>query len=384
MSISRFISRAVFIIPFLAPICVGDSQAQTQAKFGAILSDRVGDFSARERAAPAEFGNLNPGDYAVTDGFSRIYSGPDDSIVRATVVKTRSTSAAYSLIRRLAQEGRAVPVVALGGLGLIGTDEPNRLRFIKGDVLVEVEGEGARHEMLRVFAENFAERIEGVRGDVPVLVLHLPDWERKIKDEVGFAVTLPALQHFAGKSPALDVVSFDAGAEAVTARYDGARLVIVEFTTPQHSVDNDARINERIAQLRASNHPVPSLYRRVGNYSVFVFDAPSEAAAEELASGVKYEKDVRWLGVSPHAEEIAARHYTQTMGGAIVAALLITGISISLCLAVGALLGGAVFLYRRAKLTEHKVFSDAGGMMRLNLEDLDSTVAPKLLGRREE
>lgn len=388
VSISRTI-RSAALISLLAICFAGGALAQQpqHAKAGSVLADRVGDFAATERAVSEEFERFEPGDYGIVEAFSRLYAGPNNSKLKATVVKTRSNSAAYSLMRRLAREGRSTPVVSLQGFGLIGTDEPNRLSFIKGDRLVEVEADSAGGASLRALAGSLAEKIDGVEGDIPVLVLHLPEWERKIRDDVGFAVTLSALQHFAGQRPALEVVSFDGGAEAATAEYEGARLVIVEFTTPQHSVDNDARINERIAQLRASNGPVPSLYRRVGNYSVFVFDAPSEAAAERLASGVKYEKDVRWLGRSPNADEIVARHYTQTMGGAIIAALIITGFSILLCLAVGGLLGGAVFLYRRTKLTEHQVFSDAGGMMRLNLEDLHSSAAgatPKLMARPEE
>ena len=222
-------------------------------------------------------------------------------------------------------------------------------------------------------------------GDVPVLVMHLPDWEKKAGEGVGYAVSLPALQQAAGNRPALDAVSFDGGTEAVTANYEGGRLVIVEFTTPQYAADNDARISERIAQLRAAGQPAPSAYRRVGNYSVFVFDAPDQAAADRLASGVKYEKDVRWLGRNPHAEEIAARAYTSTMGSVIITTLITTGLAILLCLGVGGAIGGAVFLYRRARHTAQEIYSDAGGMLRLNIEDLNAPrPTTKLVGRGEE
>ena len=222
-------------------------------------------------------------------------------------------------------------------------------------------------------------------GDVPVLVMHLPDWEKKVNEGVGYAVSLPALQQAAGNRPALDAVSFDGGTEAVTAKYEGGRLVIVEFTTPQYAADNDARIYERIAQLRAAGQPVPSAYKRVGNYSVFVFDAPDAAAADKLVSGVKYEKDVRWLGRNPHAEEIATKYYTSTMGSVIVTTLITTGLAILLCLGVGGAIGGAVFLYRRARNTAQEIYSDAGGMLRLDIEDLNAPRATtKLVGRGKE
>jgi hypothetical protein len=223
-------------------------------------------------------------------------------------------------------------------------------------------------------------------GDFSVLVTHLPDWENKVREGVGHAASLSELQKVAGNMPALDAVSFDGGAEAVTAKYGDARLVVVEFMTPQFAADNDASINARIAQLRASGQPVPSEYKRVGNYAVFVFDAPDAATADKLVSGVQYEKDVRWLGRNPHAEEIATRAYTRTMGGVIITTLITTALAILLCLCVGGMVGGVIFLRRRAQHTAQEIYSDAGGMLRLNLEDLNTPRVPaaRLIGSGEE
>jgi hypothetical protein len=220
---------------------------------------------------------------------------------------------------------------------------------------------------------------------IPILVMHLPDWEKKVNGEYAYATSMPALQKAAGDQPALDAFDFDSSVEAVTAKYEAGRLVIVEFPTPQHSVDADAAIKRRIEELKAAGQPVPSLYSRVGNYSVFVFDAPDFAAAEGLASQVKYEKDVRWLGHNPHAEEKAVRAYTSTMGGVILTTLITTGLAILLCLGVGGLVGGLVFLHRRSQQAAQEVYSDAGGMVRLNIEDLNTPPATSnLLGRGQE
>jgi hypothetical protein len=202
--------------------------------------------------------------------------------------------------------------------------------------------------------------------------MHLPDWEKKLGEGFVYTRSMPELQKAAGSQPILDAFELDEGTEAVTAKYEGGRLVIVEFPTPQHSVDADARINERITQLRAEGKPVPSAYKRVGNYSVFVFDAPDAAAAEKLVAGVKWEKDVRWLGRNPYAEEKAVRAYTSTMSGVILTTLITTGVAILLCLGVGGLIGGAVFLRRRARQTAQEVYTDAGGMVRLNIENLNT------------
>ncbi len=222
-------------------------------------------------------------------------------------------------------------------------------------------------------------------GGLPVLVMHLPDWERKVKEGFVYARTKPELQRAVGNQPVLDAFDFDEGTEAAASKYEGGRLVIVEFPTPQHSVDADARINERIAQLRAAGRPVPSAYRRVGNYSVFVFDAPDAAAAEQLIAGVKYEKDVRWLGRNPHAEEIATRAYTSTMGGVILTTLITTGLAILLCLGVGGAVGAVVFFHRRARNAAQEIYTDAGGMVRLNIEDLNTPPqTTNLLGPGQE
>ena len=238
---------------------------------------------------------------------------------------------------------------------------------------------------LRDFSKALADSMRGESGFVPVLALHVPEWDRKIGEDLSYAVSLAELQAQAGARPALDALSFDAGTEAVTAKYGDARLVVVEFPTPQHAFDADAAVTRRVEGLRAAGQPVPSSYKRVGNYSVFVFDAPDSAAAENLASGVKYEKDVRWLGRNPHGEEIAVRAYTSKMGGVILTTLISTGLAILVCLTVGGIIGGAIFLSRRAKNAAQEIYSDAGGMLRLNIEDLNAPPpTTKMLGRVED
>ncbi len=52
------------------------------------------------------------------------------------------------------------------------------------------------------------------------------------------------------------------------ADYDGGKLLIVEFNTPQIATDSDSRITTRLNELRSQNQqmgPLPSAYRRGGN-----------------------------------------------------------------------------------------------------------------------
>lgn len=321
--------------------------------------------------APLRFA---PQDYAVRETAGREYAGPNGERLLVQTAETGSPAAAYSLLQSEAAAEGAAGVRTVGGLGLQGFETGGALAFAKGATFVLIRaaaGQAFSRESALALARPFAQRIEGEANFIPVLVLHLPEWEKKAGEGAAFAVTLPALQRAAGARPVLDAISFEGGAEAVTAPYGDARLVIVEFSTPQHSVDTDARVGERIAQLAAAGQPAPSFYQRVGNYSVFVFDAANESAARSLAAGVKYEKDVRWLGRNPHEGEKVERYVTQTMGGAIITALMTTGAAILASLGVGGLIGGAIFAYRRSRPGAQESYSDAGGMMRLNLEDFD-------------
>jgi hypothetical protein len=354
----------------------------------ASLPKQVGDFRLQgaPKSSPPSAVAVGPGapaDYLITGAQGAAYVSAGGAALSVTLIHTRAAGAAHSLLLHEGESNsRPYTFRHEGGLGIVGDSGAGSVKFVAGKSLVDVAGGGGRGELMS-FAKLFSEQLGG--GETPPLLLHLPEWDKRLDRESGYAVTLPALQQAAGDRPALDAISFEGGAEAATARYGDARLVIVEFSTPQHSVDNDARVNERIGQLRAAGQPVPSFYGRVGNYSVFVFDAPDEAAARELASGVRYEKDVRWLGRNPREAELVQRYYTQTMGGVFVTTLITTGAAILFCLGVGGLIGGAVFMYRRTRPGASEAYSDAGGMMRLKLEDLDvAGGAPKLLGPKNE
>lgn len=389
--------RAVLLISLAALACV-TAAAQTASDGGKLMPEKIGDFRLEGKPTKIVFlPNFNPDDFAITGTDMRSYAGAAGERFRVGVIKTRSASAAYSLLgyftRSPAASGPAWGggpwrVGTVEGAGVLGINARGRILFIKGDTLVDVEGVGEKangEEALRAFVKQFAGTLPGEAGFIPVLALHLPDWDKKLAEGVGYAVSLRALQEEAGARPALDALSFDADTEAVTAKYDGGQLVIVEFPTPQHAFDADDAVTRRIEELRAAGQPVPSSYKRVGNYSVFVFDAPDSVAADKLLSGVKYEKDVRWLGRNPHAEENAIRNYTSTMGGVILTTLITTGIAILVCLTVGGLIGGAIFLSRRAKNAAQEIYSDAGGMLRLNIEDLNTPPPTgKMLGRAED
>ncbi|MET0623020.1 MAG: DUF6599 family protein [Pyrinomonadaceae bacterium] len=369
------LSKLSFTLSLVVLLCAAAVAQTAPGEAAKLLPEQLGAF--RAQSAPVTppkgiFETTPREDYEVTSDARRVYTSADGKSFGVHVARASSESAAYSLFTHRAGSTRP-SAVRLGEVGTVSVSTPKEILFARGRTFAAVSdvGQGAADpQALNDFARAFAATLEGGESGLPVLVAHLPDWE-KTYDRAAYAVTLPALQTAAGRRPVLDAVALEGGAEAVAANYGEALLVVVEFTTPQHAFDADAAVNQRIAELKAAGQPVPSSYKRVGNYAVFVFDAP-DAAAEKLAAGVKWEKDVRWLGHNPYAEEIAVRAYTSTMGVVILTTLITTGVAILLCLGVGGLIGGAVFLRRRARQAEQEVYSDAGGMVRLNIEDLNT------------
>jgi hypothetical protein len=356
-----------------------------------LLPDRVGTMAAQgapRAPAHSDFEQVKPRGDALAAA-SRFYAAPTGERLVADLIAAPSDAEAYALltIERARQEANAEQFNSLDNVGTVAFARPGRILFYKGPALVMVYGQEtqAASDTLNSFARQFAETLAAGTGEVPTLVKHLPGDEAAQARAV-YAVSLSGLKEVVRDQPVLDAVSFDGGTEAATARYDQGRLVIFEFQTPQLASDADARVTARIAELRGQNQPVPAAYRREGNYAVFVFDAPNEQAAEQLAAQVKYEKVVQWLGDDPHRFERANRFWLNMSGSIILNTIKATGLAIILCLGVGGLFGGVIFMRRRAQAALSERYSDAGGMMRLNLDELAGATngRPQLLPRREE
>lgn len=218
-----------------------------------------------------------------------------------------------------------------------------------------------------VFAQSQPQAQEISEADgVPVIIKHLPEWET-VRDKAALIKSADDLRRAFGERPVFDLIDFEGGTEAVTAPYEAGKLLIVEYNTPQGSIDTDEKVKQRLTET-APNPPI--YYRRVGNYNVFVFDATDEAAANALIDQIKYEKIVQWLGEDPFQYERAQRSYaitlTEIFFGTVLA--IVSGIGLSILAGIGV---GFLFFYMRKKQRdEMEAFSDAGGMLRLNLDDL--------------
>ncbi len=222
-----------------------------------------------------------------------------------------------------------------------------------------------------VFAQQ--ERYSGVKSQeisdadgLPVILKHLPDSEN-VKGSAVFVTDSDGLRKAVGDRPILELVEFSGGTEAVVADYPAGKLLIVEFTNPQASGFADQRIQQRLTE-NPGNPPI--VYRRIGNYNAFVFDATDQAAANELLGRIKYEKSVQWLGEDPFLMQKIERYFAQTGRDVVISTILWISLIFGITIAAGVVVGYFYFRYRESQRASMTAFSDAGGLTRLNLDDL--------------
>jgi len=208
---------------------------------------------------------------------------------------------------------------------------------------------------------------------LPVLVKHLPDWENA-KNSAVFANNVSDLKKTLGERAVLDAIDFETGTEAVTAAYPQGKLLIIEFPTPQGSANADALIQQKLANSPQSSQVV---YRRIGNYNAFVFDSVDQTSAESLLDGVKYEKSVQWLGENPFEQQRKERAFIFHFRDLFVAIAIWIILGLGLSALAGLGVGYLYFLFREKQRAHLTRFSDAGGMTRLNLDDLSEPMFPK-------
>lgn len=209
----------------------------------------------------------------------------------------------------------------------------------------------------------------------PSVIRSLPNWEN-IRNNAVHIKNTDELKKSFGERPVLNLIDFAGGTEAATAIYEAGKLLIVEYNTPQVSVEADNLIQQNLAENQ-ENPPV--YYRRIGNYSVFVFDSKDEASANALLDQVKYEKTVRWLGENPNILRRAEQAFVKTSSEIFLSTFLAIALGLGSTVLLGIGVGAIIFYLRKQKRAEMTKYSDAGGMVRLNLDDLTELSADKLL-----
>jgi uncharacterized protein DUF6599 len=287
------------------------------------------------------------------------------------VTQAASEAKAYEMLSLAAAEAG----VEVGNV--VGTAEfssKDRITFFKGNDVVRISSvkPDASLTNLNELAQLLSETLDKGDGDIPVLIKHLPNADEAQKNAI-YLNGFDTLTSLAPQQPVFTAVQAGGNADAALATIGTSKVLLVEFNTPQLATENDERIVGRIHELWNLGQPAPTAYRRVGNYSVFVFDAPDEQTAKQLIDQVKYEQVVSWLGDNPNILRRAEERYINTTLGVLVAVLKASGYALVGCFGIGGLIGALLFTYRRSQQKAVTAYSDAGGMLRLNLDELTAT-----------
>jgi hypothetical protein len=210
---------------------------------------------------------------------------------------------------------------------------------------------------------------------IPVLIKHLPDWENA-RNRATYILNQDDLRNALGSREVLNLIEFESGTEAVAAQYDAGKLLLIEYMTPQASVDADGKISQRLTENGQNQSTV---YRRIGNYNVLVFDVTDPVAANALLDQIKYEKNVQWLGRDPFMLKRAERALVVGLSELFVATTLTIVSGLGLSVVAGIVVGVLFFRYREQKRAGMETFSDAGGMTRLNLDGFTPPITSERL-----
>ncbi|HEU5460607.1 MAG TPA: hypothetical protein VFU83_08930 [Pyrinomonadaceae bacterium] len=341
------------------------------------MPSTIGKFRLMSKVLPPESPDSGA---APTDVSRSDYVGPDYSKVSVERYVFRQDAQAYEMLSLSSTAARNSNsnVEIVNGIGTAGFASGDEIAFVKGVNFVRIRNLNGQPD-LNQFARAWADFLDNGEGDIPVLIKHLPSPDEAQKHAV-YLNSFADLHRLPFQHAVFDAVQPYNNADAVFATYGTSKLLLLEFHTPQLATENDKRIIARIQELWKLGQPAPTAYKRVGNYSVFVFDAPDEATAKRLIDEVKYEQVVQWLGDNPNIYKEAEKRYINTTLGVLVAVLKASGYAVVACLGLGALIGGLLFSYRRAQ-QKAVTFSDAGGMLRLNLDELTAQTDPGRLLR---
>jgi Family of unknown function (DUF6599) len=351
-----------------------------------LFPERVGDFRRAGIPRPADtlrqLAVLNPAPTSTLAGEAEYVSGGGQRLL-VEIVGCNQDAEAYSLLTVVASAIRANnnQVELDSSYGTASFSNSNQIAFFKGRTFVRVTTAGKNGlSATNDFAKALAETIEKGEGEIPALIKHLPNPDESRKT----ATFLPRFTNLQNLLPDQTVLnSIQTGRDGDAAFVDSGigKVLVVEFNTPQLAKENDERLIAKIKELWKLGQPAPTGYKRVGNYSVFVFEAPDEATAKQLIDQIKYEQVVQWLGENPNILKEAERRYVETTLGVFVAVVKASGVALVGCLGLGGLLGALLFTRRRAQQKAQEAFSDAGGMLRLNIDELTPQTDPaRLLG----
>jgi hypothetical protein len=227
--------------------------------------------------------------------------------------------------------------------------------------------------VLLISSSIFAQKTKPTQlnnNEIPPIVQHLPAWEQ-VQANAKLINNANDLRKNFPESQLADLVKFDGGTEGVTADYQQGKFLLIEFTNPQLATEQDETFKNFLTKTPQTQQ---ISYRRIGNYAAFVFNSTSEASANELFDQIQYQKVVKWLGEDPYWYAKAERAYLNTTGDMLLSTVFAIVGGIGGAIFLGGSIGFFVFYLRKNRRNNAEAFSDAGGMTRLNLDDLSDEI----------
>jgi hypothetical protein len=262
-----------------------------------------------------------------------------------------------------------------------GYSDKNRLAFYKGQFLAGVSCDGEDTNSLQSIIDVLKKNITLEEGDLPSLPFNLPE-EGKVRNTEKYVIGPVALERIKEFSDLKDVVNFNGGTYAAIANYQTAgqeiSLAVFEYHTPQLATDGYTRFQNYLESIPTSKKS-SRLLRRIGNYIVIADNVREAGPAEAIIAKIKYSPQIYWEGKKitnvpiqfRPADPIAIEEASQT-ANMIIRTFYWIGVMIFAAILIGFVAGSSLFYwnrYRRQKLGIDDVFSDAGGTVRLNLDD---------------
>jgi len=337
-------------------------------------------------------------EYLVASAASREYAG-----TRVDIFETKNQFAAFGLFTY--NTGRIANKPAAKDPGSGSTRVDGSITFWRGNFFVRVgsasqksvRGESRGQETLaRAVADSIVPTSAAVSR--PPLLDYLPTKSRVPGSEVYFlgpeslnsyAEHGRELFEFAGNTEAVIGEYFQsmssaastqsATGSAMTPTDSNLKLVIVECHTPQFATDAMTRAEGYAATLPDEERN-RLIIKRTGNYIVAAFGVRDRDLAESLIGSIEYPYTVKWLRNplwptnDPFRAQKAAEMLLSTFG--------LLGLILLTVLTGGAVFGTTIFLKRRKR--QREVFSDAGGMLRLDIDQFESAMLGLPPPRSEE
>ncbi|HJZ67089.1 MAG TPA: DUF6599 family protein [Blastocatellia bacterium] len=393
----------IILLTFLSRIEAQVVPIATTDPFDRLLSDALGGAKATSDIKRVSGDNLTElvaesaavyQEYRVMSAASREYGA-----ARVDVFETQNQFAAFGLFTFNTVTGENKTVGKEFGSGSASLD--GAIIFWKGRFFIRVNSvnhkpastnSGAAQALARAVADEVGGGNSGVTR--PPLLDSLPE-AAIVPDSKRYVLGPESLNAYVAH--AREMFEFRGDTEAVVGEYrpvsvaGGAtqehsseadsllKLAIVEYHTPQFATDAMLRVNDFVSSLPEGERE-RIVVKRTGNYIIEAANVRDREFAESLVNSVQYPYTVKWLRNplwptnDPFRTQKAAQMLLSTFG--------LLGLILMTVLVVGSVLGTTIFLKRRKQ--QRKAFSDAGGMLRLEIDPFESVILGLPPKRSEE